>query len=277
MVPSQKPALRRYLSLVLVGLFFACLSAPLHAQSNMLLSLDTASTNLTTGQTYDVTIRLDDAAEVWLADLQINYDPALVYVMGTKSGSPVSPGTLFDPGSSQPLKDEVLPNAMVHYLVSMFAPANPVSGSGIIGTFRIYPLAPGKTELTIPYADLEKAIFEDQNGQRVGVGSQRLTNLTVAKLELTITGDKVAPPSEATATPLPTETPMPAPTNEQSTVEPTLVNVTLAPRTPTPATVEPPPAETGSTSPLLIVAIVVMVIGGVGTVVVVISGLRRRK
>jgi cohesin domain-containing protein len=267
---------RRILVLLISGCLIGLLPPAVRGQNSMLLSLETTSNSVQTGTTYEVSIRLDDAAEVWLADMQIHYDPAMVYVIGTKAGSPVSQGALFDSNASAVIRNEVQGDTLL-YTLSMLAPADPVSGSGIVGTLRIYPLAPGQTQLTFSRGELDKAIFEDRDGQRVGVGSEQLP-FTPVLLDLTITGGKVEPPSEATATPPPTETLPPQPTVEVPTEIPTLVNVTAAPRTPEPlATLEAPTASTDSRSSLpLILAIAVMLVGGTGTIVAFVL-MRRRK
>lgn len=266
----------RRVYLVLILCFIAILLPTLlYAQISTLLSLETATTSLQTGQTYEVSIRLDDAAEVWLADMQISYDPAMIYVMGTRSGSPVSQGALFDPASSAVIRNEVQ-DGLVFYTTSMLAPAKPVNGSGVIGTLRIYPLAPGQTQLIFSRGQLSKAIFEVRDGQRVGVGSEALP-FTPVLLDLSVSGQAVEPPSEATATPLPTDTPIPA-ADIFPTQEPTLVNMTAAPRTPEPlVTLEVPTASNDSRSQLpLILAIIVMMIGAVGTVITFVL-IQRRK
>jgi hypothetical protein len=208
--------------------------------------------------------------------MQINYDPEMIYVMGTRSGSPVSQGTLFNPSASAVIRNEIRQGTIL-YTTSMLAPAQPINGSGIIGTLHIYPLAPGQTQLSFSRGELSKAIFEMRDGQRVGIGSEALT-FTPVLLDLTISGQAVEPPAEATATPLPTETSIPAQADIFATEEPTLVNVTAAPRTTEPlATLEVPTASTDPRSPLpLILAIVVMLIGGVGTIITLIL-MRRRK
>ena len=266
----------RRLYLVPILCFIAILlPAILHAQSTTFLSLETATTNLQTGQAYEVIIRLDSAADVWLADMQISYDPTMIYVMGTHSGSPVLQGTLFNPATSAVIRNNVQ-EGLVLYSLSMLAPAEPINGSGVIGTLRIYPLAPGQTQLTFSRGELSKAVFEVRDGQRVGVGSKELP-FTPVLLDLAISGQTVEPPSEATATLLPTETPIPA-AEIFPTQEPSLVNVTAAPRTAEPlATLEGPTAGPDSRSPLpLVLAIIVMLIGAIGAVITLIL-MRRRK
>lgn len=65
----------------------------------------------------------------------------------------------------------------------------------MLGSFRIYPLAPGTTRIVFTRAALDKAIFEQRNGRRVGVGSESVPVTKVA-LELTFTGRPADPPED---------------------------------------------------------------------------------
>lgn len=239
--------------ILLLFLFGSSLSA----QSTILLSLETSSTSLQTGQYYDVNLRIDDATELWLATMQIRYDPAMIYIVGTKAGSPVQQGSLFNPNSSVSFYNRI-EGGLLFYSISMLAPAEPVTGDGIAGTIRIYPLQAGQTQLTFNQAEMSHALFEMRDGQRVGVGAESLA-FTAVLLELSITGETVEEPSEATATPLPTETPGIA-TQDFPTEVPTLVNVTAAPRTPEPNE----PIAVSDDSLLLYLAIALVAVGGIG-------------
>lgn len=266
----------RRLWLILYCFISSLLPAALSAQSSTLLSLETASTRVQTGEFYEVNIRLDGAAQVWLADMEIRYDPAKIYVMGTKAGSPVRKGALFDPALSTLARNEVDGDALF-FTISMLAPAEPVSGGGVIGTFRIYPLAPGATQMTFSRGELVKAIFETRDGQRVGVGSEPIP-FTPVLLDLTISGDPVEPPSEATATPPPTETPTPPPTQDIPTEIPTLVNATAAPRTPEALVTQALPAVSADEGlpSLAVLAIGVMIFSVLGLLVLFLVARRRR-
>ncbi len=274
---------RRLLFLSAIYAFvFAFPRISVHAQTPApaLLSLQASTTDVQTGQEYKVEIHVDNIKELWLADIEIKYDPALVYIMGTKAGSPVQSGTFLAPPESTTVVRNGVVSAKVTYTVSMLAPADPVSGSGLIGTFRIYPLAPGTTEIVFTKADLLKVNFAtDDTGQRIGQSSVRLT-VTPVLLKLNITGQKVDPPKEATATPIPSDTPTATDTPQVSPTVPTatpLVNVTAMPAaTPTPLSFIPVPEASGG-SPLLLIAIVVMVIAliALGLVLVIWSRSRR--
>lgn len=264
----------RLFSRPLLGLMLACCWAiPLNAQepdTQLLLTTDT--TDLQTGTFYEVRIEVRNVEALWAANTLITYDPALLYVVGTDSGSPVEVGA-FLPGRT--LFNFVSPDAGLRYTPSLVNPDDPVSGSGVIGTFQIFPLQAGTAQLLFQEAALSRLNFEmDEAGQRLATGSEAIPVLPIL-LELTITGDAATPPPEATATPTPTATSTPAPDdNSEPTPTPTLFNATPLP--PTPAPDPPPTAPDPGIPPILWVAIGLIGIGGLGLIGVFIMARRRR-
>lgn len=243
------------------------------AQGQATVSLNTPTTTLQTGQKYEVTISAENGPDFWVADLRVQYDPKLLYVIGTKSGSPVQNSELFSLSDSVIVQNFVRDN-QVFYVTSKVGETPPAKGSGVIGKFEIYPIAPGKTQLTFSKADIIglSAPGSDGNTQPVNIPT------TAILLDLTITGDPVQPPDEATATPRPTDSPTPASAiGVQITTEPTLANVTRAPVTPTPlSTLAAPVASGGNgSSPVLILAVAITLISGLGLVVLLVWRRRR--
>src|SRR5258708_18260751 len=144
------------------------LNAQTETPGPALLSLQSSATDVQTGQEYAVNVQVDNVSELWLADLQIQYDPKLIYVIGTKAGSPVKPGSFLAPADSTAVVQDTVAAGSLSYTVSMLAPANPVAGSGSIGSFQVYPLAAGTTQITFTKADLLKVHFAtDDSGPRV--------------------------------------------------------------------------------------------------------------
>jgi hypothetical protein len=236
------------------------------AQTETLLRLQTESTTLQTSQFYTVSIGLENVTDLWLARVEIEYDPTMLYIIGTESGSPVKPGDLFDTAGSVVIANSVQDNTL-SYVISQLAPALPVSGSGSTGTFVIFPLHAGTTQLTFRQAALTKVNFRQVENGSVGESTESLPFSPVL-LELSITGDPAAPPPEATATPTPTYTPDVSElvSDATPTLEPTLVNVTAAPAaTPVPQPVTPA-AEDGAGIPLVGLAVILIVAGGIGLV-----------
>lgn len=231
-----------------------------------ILSLETDTTTLQTGQEYEITIRLENVTDLWLVTMEIAYDPTLVYVIGTRAGSPVVPGDFFPRASTLVFQNNVRRD-IINYTISLLAPAEPLDGSGILGTFRIYLLAPGETSI----------LFRQASVTAQGPERQPLDlPFTPVMLQLTIQGAPVEPPSEATATPTATPSPTEALESIDSapTERPTLANVTAAP--PTTAEAQPE-SEEGAQSPLLPVALGMMGIGAMGLIILGLVWIRRRR
>jgi len=263
------PTKRLLLFILLLTLL--AFTAQAQETSETLLSLQADTTDVETGQTYTVDILVEDVEELWGVEVFIAYDPQLVYIIGTRSGSPVRTGEFM--GSDTFLaRNSVDEDAgQLAFAISRLGQVDPLTGSGIIGSFDIYPLQAGETDLRFASANLVKLNFElDENGQRTNVRSEALT-FTPVLLPLSITGETVAPPSEATATPMPTATLDPNFAPEGSTEEPQpteLVNATPIPRDEV--------AETVSTGiPLLPIAVGLIGFAVVGLFVLVIVYRRR--
>lgn len=262
------------------GLLLFLVSAHAHAQTTAFLVLEMDNTALQTGQEYEVRILVEDVSELWLGSLEITYDPARLYILGTQAGSPVTPGAFWGVENTGVLLNGVLGGTLT-FAQSMFNPAQPLSGSGVIASFRIVPLMAGAAELRFGNGtSLTRAIFDSSSGQRVATGSEAIP-FTPVLLGLTVTGETVEPPSEATATPTPTPSATPdegtAPV-DAATAEPTLVNITRAPATPTPlgeAGLSPVQTSAGGNS-LLWIALAAVVIGVVGLGVLFLLYRRRR-
>lgn len=223
---------RLMLVIVLGGLAVLLAGLPASAQEQTTyLSLGADTTELQTGQEYTIRIEVRDVPELWLASAEIVYDPAILYVMGTVAGQPVSIGSFFSEGPAlDPLN--VVDSNVITYAVSQLAPADVLSGSGVLGTFRVYPIAPGTTTLSFRRANIRTITFSGEGDEREASDPEPVP-FTPVLLELNVTGDPVPPPVEATPTPAPTSTPVgPAEAvAELPTQLPTLENVTGIPAT----------------------------------------------
>lgn len=251
------------LKLLCLGMLLFLLLMPTFAQDNpAVLALRTDTTDLQTGEFYPVHIEIDNVPELWSATMHIAYDPQLVYIVGTDSGSPIQLGDFMRDGLT--IQNSV--NEREKYLLytpSLLAPAEPASGSGVLGTFLIFPLQAGEVTLSFIDADMSSITFTT-NEQGVRTVQESLSvPFAVTQLTLHITGEMVTPPPEATATPTPSVTPfIERGTDEPTfTPQPTLVVVTDAP----PATTQTETTE-ASTPVLLYVAIGLVVFALIGLV-----------
>lgn len=261
----MKPA--RLRSVVLVGWCVLIGILPTLAQDNTILSLQADSATVETGQYYPITVYLQDVTDLWQINAEIEYDPSLLYVIGTVTGSPFTIGDFFADQPDIVIRNEITAGRII-FTQSLVAPAIPQSGSDIVATFQIYPLSAGSTQIRFTAADLTKVNFiEGTNGSRT-VGNSEALPVLPALIDLTITGDTVAPPDESTPTPAPSETPDLARQGDVATVVPTLVNITLAPPDAIPTLIPEldDSGDSGSlpTLPIAIGLLAIGILGGIG-------------
>lgn len=248
------------------GVFWLVLSllwcmVPLMAQeAQTQILLTTETTDVQTGEFYTVQLDVREIAELWSGDIIIRYDPDMVYVVGTDSGSPVEMGdflqgrTIFN----------VARDGTVRYAPTLFNPSDPVSGSGTLGTFTIFPLQAGTTQFVFERVNLSRLVFETNDaGERIATESEAMDVLPIL-LELSITGELATPPPEATATATPTITSTPAPDETAEAPTATLFNATAAPATTT---------DTDATSadvalsPVILIAVGLIVVSLLGLII----------
>lgn len=237
------------------------------------LSLTMSDPEWQTGRIYEVAIQVEDVRELWLATLEIAYDPARVYVIGTEAGSPVTLGSIFAEQPAGAIFNYVTVPGRLTLTASFYNPAQPFSGSGILGSLQIVPLQPGDLEMRFESVQLTRLDFStDQESQRIASNPQPIAFVT-APLLVAVLGSVVTPPPEASATP----TPSPAP--DESSVEqlpedevtPTLEMPALADR----ATVSDPTFE-GSQDGLLIVAVALIAVAFMGLLILALWWRRNR-
>lgn len=235
-------------------------------EGDTFIQLGADTTTMQTGEQYTIRLEVINVQEFWSAEVHIAYDPQKIYVLGTQAGSPFSVDGLMSDGGAAIYNTVDDTSGILHVGLSMFSPADPITGSGAIARIDIVPLNPGTTELRFTEAELISIQFDtDAGGQRIGTNPTSIEFLPIL-LNLTIEGEPATPPPEATATPTPTETANPDLQFGEFTpeVEATLINITAVPAT---ATIEAPVDNVEQSGnlikPLLIVSglIVIIVIG----------------
>jgi hypothetical protein len=237
------------------------------AQDQTVIRLDMPSTTLQTGQYYDVALRIENAPQFWALDVTLTYDPDTVYIMGTKAGSPISAGELFSGITAVVIKDSV-EGSTIRYAISKVGETAPAEGSGVIGTFRIYPLKSGTSRLQFPRLQVVGLSSYDANATNI---TTHEIAVVPALLDLTITGDPVEPPTEATMTPQPTDVTTQGSlisTQNVPTLEPTLENIVFATQTPMPLTLQQvPEAPSNSGFFILMAVLLALTVIGLGVLV----------
>lgn len=269
-VEAMKQTLRIFALLSICMLW----AGAVDAQTNTVIAVRSDFTDVETGQSYPVSVTLQDITDVWQINIEIEYDPTLVYVVGTVAGSPMASGDFFGDESALVIRNTVNGNRVI-YTHSLLSPAEPMTGSGTVATFQIYPLSAGTTQIRFSVAELTKVTYtESEDGSR-DIQSRENLPVLPALLELNITGETVPPPDESTATPVPTPTlDAVGRALSERTEEPELVNVTLAPETPEPLTLIPDIEDEGG-FPILPLAIGLLVVGLGGGILLFILSRRR--
>jgi hypothetical protein len=251
--------MRRLLFFMLLVLFTPLVSA----QDTIGVTITSPSTTLETGQYYDMGIRLDNANDLWLINVEIQYDPTALYIVGTQSGQPFTQTSLFDLGGSVVIRNEARDNFM-RYTLSMIAPAPSTSGSDNVVTFRVYPLKSGETTLEFIVVEAVR-IFVEGEGETRNVTGQTYLPVAPENITFTVSGDTVEIPPEATATPLPTPTDLPLVAggqNNEPTARPTFVTeLQVTPDAPQLIDV---PAEGGTSNTPILLGIVLVAFAGIG-------------
>jgi hypothetical protein len=227
--------------MIILCVAFAWMATSLAQDNQPILSLDTETADLQTGQEYFVNLRLSNADNIWLVSAELSYEPEHLFIFGASAGSPMQQGELFPAEQSIEVVDFVRGSSL-NYLVSRIAPAEPINGNGLVATFRIYPLAAGNVEIRFVEAELNRVVFTtDAQGQRIP-SSPETIRPAVTVLTLNISGDTVEAPSEATATPTITPSPDAPNLGGNRPVEATLAVVAVPTLAPT-QTLETSPSE----------------------------------
>jgi len=263
--------MRRFAALCLMC--SAVLAHAAQAQETF-ISLQTDQQALTTGQEAEIRLQVDNVSDLWLLNAEIHYDPAKLYIIGTKSGAPLRTSAFFasDANASIDIFNQAQENTgILRYTVSRLAPASALSGSGIVARFRVVPLSAGETVLQFRSAELIGARFSGEGEART---AQNIPiSFNAVRLTLQLSGETVEPPSEATAVPTPTLESAISGISSQPQVQPTLANLETLP---TPGQTEPPASSPSSDNSGLIVAALILIAGaglGLGAMLL----MRRRR
>ena len=198
------------------------------AQTSAVIRIEPATGQINTGETLAVEVRVDNVENLFAADIEIQFDASLLQVQDgdpNKDGVQVSPGTF-------PAPDFVAENTVdnsagvIRYALTQLPPSQPLNGSGVILSLTFQGLADGTSNVRIVKFDLAT------NQAQVISATPQDGSITIGA------GGPTATPAP-TETPLPgiTPTPTPGPTNTPDPgATPTLTPV---PGTPTPTPIPP--------------------------------------
>lgn len=181
-------------AIFLLGLILASLSgAWLGAQdvrTNVLLSAPVDQ--IATGETLTVSIQIENVENVYGGRIKLAYDPNLLEVV-LNEDTALTAGEFFSGQPGMTLRNMVDPVAgIVDYALTLRRPAEPVSGSGLIGTVTFRALASGTANFELVDVSLSSPRFEEVNGQRIATAVDTIP-VNIQTLSLNVSGESVAP------------------------------------------------------------------------------------
>jgi len=114
---------------------------------------DPSSSQVGTGQTFDVNLRVDNVADLYALSTTIRFNPATLEVVdadGSVSGVQISRGSFFPSDSNQAhVVQNTVDNAtgQIDFAITLLGSTPALSGSGIVATIRFQAKAAGTTPL----------------------------------------------------------------------------------------------------------------------------------
>jgi len=123
------------------------------AQDAARVYLAPAEPALAAGETTTLAIRAAGATDLYGVELHLAYDPAVMKVLdadASRAGVQLSPGDMLDPAVGFMVANRADNQAgELDYALTLLAPAEAVSGDGILVSFEVEALAEGSSQLTL--------------------------------------------------------------------------------------------------------------------------------
>lgn len=152
--------------LMIVG-FIVTITAALAQDSAPLIWLSASQTQLASGETAVVTIYVDQAVEIYGGSFKLAYDPQALEVVFDENLA-VTPGTFFEEQPGFTLKNSAdAQTGVIEYALTLTQPAEPVSGSGVIGSVTFRALSDAVVEVSPTETRLLSPEFSEVNGRKV--------------------------------------------------------------------------------------------------------------
>jgi hypothetical protein len=133
-----------------------------------------ASQQIEEGGTTTADIFIDNVAELWGAEIQLQFDPTLVQV---QDADPGTEGVQIEVGSF-PSPDFVAENkvdngaGIVNYAMTQLAAKEPISGSGLLASITFQGVSQGNSDLTLSVVKLstnQEPILATSQGDQTAV------------------------------------------------------------------------------------------------------------
>lgn len=147
---------------VLVGLVWA---VPALAQNGQ-IALDAPAAPLAAGEVFTVRIQVADVTGVYGGNLELRYDPQALEALVMDNQTVIAPGDFFGDRPGFTLKNGAT-DGRIEYAITLRQPAEPVTGSGTLGTLQFRALRDGEAQIEVTAASLLAPRFEEVNGQRI--------------------------------------------------------------------------------------------------------------
>jgi hypothetical protein len=162
------------LLITLLALFLfgtALLSAQ---QTAPTVSLNADQETIASGKEFAVTIHVTEAQQVYGGSFKIAYDPQLLEVVPVNNDA-IMPGAFFDQQPNFVLKNTAdAETGVVEYQLTLVQPAQPVSGSGVIGAIQFRSLSSQPTTVELLEARLFSVAFTQVDGRNIAQGVQEI-------------------------------------------------------------------------------------------------------
>lgn len=138
------------------------------AQSgSALVTLSAPAEPVNAGDTFTVTIQVGNATGVYGGSIRLTYDPLALEPVTTDAGV-VTPGEFFGDQPGFTLKNVAdAATGTIDYAMTLRQPAEPVTGSGALGTIQFRALQGGPAEIVVAEASLLAPRFEEVNGRKI--------------------------------------------------------------------------------------------------------------
>lgn len=163
---------------LLLSMYFTLTS---FAQTQTLVRLDPSQTKLDSGDTNLIQVRIDNAEELFGYEIHLEFDPNLVQIVDNDqeaSGVQVQHGDVFNVEESFLVTNEVDNQAgTIVYAITQLAPAEAISGDGILLSLEVKATSPGASELRLSSVILASTEgtslpFESEDGRIVVQGGE---------------------------------------------------------------------------------------------------------
>lgn len=129
-----------------------------------LVTLNTSAASVNAGDMFTVTIQVENAVGVYGGSIRLTYDPLALEPVTTDAGV-IVPGDFFGGQPGFTLKNTADAAAgSIDYATTLRQPAQPVTGSGVLGNVQFRALRDGAVEVAVAEASLLAPLFEQVNG-----------------------------------------------------------------------------------------------------------------